>query len=134
MTSEIPTCHLQIRQLPSCWTILLKILTCFELQVGSRNRAGKDVSLIVQATQVARIGVENYKATLGSVRIWKVKGAHRCANILVDMRTTVDPIHVFVPAAICEVAAWDCLCCEDPCCGRGGEIWLEKIPILENAA
>ena len=118
-----------IKTLPFIEQSCLQILTCFELQLSSRHRASKDASLIVQATQVTRIGVINYKATLGSDRIWKIKGAHSGAQILVDMRTTVDPVHIFVPATIGEVAIWDDLCGEYPTCGRGGKIWLETIPI-----
>ena len=104
------------------------------MQLGSRHRAVKDASLIVQATQVARIGVKNYKAALSTIRIRKVKGTHRGAQILVNVRTAVDPVYVFVPATIGEVAVWDDLCGEYPACGCGGKVWLKLIPIIKQCS
>ena len=62
------------------------------MEVRCREGSREDVSLVVEAPQVADVGVEDDKAELGAGGVGKVKGAHGRAQILVHVGPVVDPV------------------------------------------
>ena len=68
-----------------------------------------------------------------------VKDAHGVAPILIYIGSTVDPVHILVPAAEAEVAAWDYFRSKVPTrsCGKfwvKNEVIIRTLLVKNNAS
>ena len=126
--TQLPSTHLKWT---TFWTILKMdqyLLTCLEVEC-SRHCAGKQALLPSQWSEVANVGIKRNEVTMGAFAIGLIKGTHGIAPVKVHIWSTVDPVDILIPAAVCELSVGDGRWCEVPirCLSK---CWGKEVNVL----